>query len=70
MFICNFSSDTTVAILVEGVVLLTLTTAMVFYIVAIHFQEKYATLYSDGWVYANNEINRVAGESKSRTTQE
>ena len=33
------------------------------YIVILHFQDKYALLKSDGWVYKDEEVNRVAGES-------
>ena len=56
------STDFRVVSTVEVAFLLISMIAVVIYIVIIHFQDKYALLKSDGWVYKDEDVNRVAGE--------
>ena len=59
----NSSADFRVVSTVEGTFLFAFIIAVAIYIVIIHFQDKYALLKSDGWVYKDEDVNRVAGES-------
>ena len=63
VYLLNSSTDFRVVSIVEGTFLINFLIAVVIYIVIIHFQDKYALLKSDGWVYKDEDVNRVAGES-------
>ena len=62
MYIKKISTDDRLVGSIEGTFLIIFIIALVAYIVILYLHDKHTILYSDVWVYNNDEVNRVAGE--------
>ena len=63
MYIENFSTDVRAVGVAEAALLLIFIIAAMIYIMIVYFHDKRAVLYSNVWIYNDDEVNRVAGES-------